>query len=496
MPTIKGVSEYIRRSKKDKFVSINPVEKKEYYELSSAQKRLYISQQMELDSTVYNIPNGFVLEEDFDIGKLEAVFKRLILRHESLRTSFEMINGKPVQRIHEDVEFNFEYYDAWSMEPGAENRNIKEIMDRFVSVFTLSQAPLLRVGLIRNRQNHIVIIDMHHIISDGVANQMLEEEFLAIYEGKKFSDLRIQYKDYAEWQNRPERQKEIKRQEIYWLNRLDKLSKLDLPLDYERPKIQSFEGEMVEFKIGTEDTKALKKICMNEGITMYMLLLAILNVLLFKLTGQEDLAVASVISGRNHADLEKVIGIFLNVLVMRNFPGNEKTFNEFIKEVKKTTIEAFENQDYYFENLVEKLSGERDISRNPLYDVGFTIQNFDAQSEEYKDYNRKKEIPDNPDNMNELLIINKITSKMDLNFAGFEIEEQEQLFLSIEYCVKLFKKETIQKFITFFKNIISKIIENPEIKLDEIELLSQNEKNKILFDIKKTRNNYQVEFDL
>jgi len=494
MPTIKGLSEYIRRSKEDKFVSIKPVEKKEYYEISSAQKRLYVSQQMELDRTVFNTPNGFILEAEFDIGKLENIFKKLILRHESLRTSFEMVNGKPVQRIHENVEFNIEYYDAWRLEQGAGNRNMKSIMEQFVRVFNLSQAPLLRVGLIKTQQNHIVMIDIHHIISDGVANQMLEEEFLSIYQGKKFSDLRIQYKDYAEWQNFPEKQKEIKRQEIYWLNRLDKLSKLELPLDYQRPKLQSFEGELAEFKIGIEDTKTLKRICINEGITMYMLILTIFNVLLFKLTGQEDIAVGTIISGRNHADLEKIIGIFVNVLVMRNFPGNEKTFSEFIKEIKKTTIEAFENQDYYFENLVEKLSGERDISRNPLYDVDFTFQNFNTQSGVYKDYNQKKEIPGNMDNMNELLFKNKITSKMDLNLEGFEVGER--LYFTIVYSEILFKKETIEKFIKYFKHIISEIIDDLDIKLDEIEILSEDEKNKILVDIKKIRNNSQVEFDL
>jgi amino acid adenylation domain-containing protein len=496
-PTIKGLSEHIGRSKEEKFVSIKAVEKKEYYEISSAQKRLYISQQMELDSKLYNTPQRFILEDHFDIGTLESVFKQLILRHESLRTSFEMINGKPVQRVHEDGEFNIEYYDAWSMEQVTGNRNMKAVMDQFVRVFDLSQAPLLRAGLIKIGQNHMMVIDMHHIISDGVSHQALREEFLAMAanKGKKFPGMRIQYKDYTEWINRPEKQKEIERQEIYWLNRLDKLSNLELPLDYPRPKIQSFEGEIVVFTIGKNDTKALKKICMNEEITMYMLLLTILKVLLFKLTGQEDIAVASVISGRNHADLEKVVGIFLNVLVMRSFPRKEKTFRAFVKEVKKTTMEAFENQDCYFENLVEKLSDERDLSRNPLYDVSFTLQNFDTQSEleVYKDDSHKKEISND---MIDLLITNKITSKMDLNFAGFEIEEEEQFYLSIEYCVKLFKKETIEKFIHYFKNITSQIIDNPDIRLNEIELLSEDEKNKILFDIKKTRNDYQVEFEL
>jgi amino acid adenylation domain-containing protein len=473
--------------KKDEYTPIKPVEKKEYYELSSAQKRLYILQQMQLNNTAYNMPQTILLPDEFDLGKMERVFLRLIERHESLRTSFLMIDEAPVQRVHDakELEFSIEYYDlaaADCLMPAA-----------FIRSFDLSYAPLLRVGVIRiGAVPHLLLIDMHHIISDGISQEILKKEFAALYAGEELPTLRLQYKDFSEWVKSSRQQELIKQQETYWVNLFaDEIPVLSLPFDYPRPRVQSFEGNALNFELSTEHSEALTNLAMRTGTTLYMVLLAIYNILLSKISGQEDIVVGTPIAGRRYVGLEKIIGMFVNTLAMRNYPQGEKTFADFLEEIKKRTLAAFENQEYQFEELVEQVTVNRDASRNPLFDVLLSLPNVGDQNSDIPDTPGaqtagSKTNPASPHDMENGM--KNSTSKFDITLSL--IGGRERLFCSLQYCTKLFKKETIERFIRYFKTILSLVTRKPEVELREIEVMPEEEKKQILIDFNDTRGEY------
>jgi acyl carrier protein len=250
--TIRELAEYIKENVKDKYFSIEPAKVKEYYSLSSAQKRLYILQQMELKGTAYNMSEVFVLEGVLDKAKMEETFRQIVNRHESLRTSFELIEEKPVQRVYEPAAavFEIEYHDA-SRTAGGECLETENIIQDFIRPFDLSQAPLMRVGLFKTgEKQYVLVVDMHHIIADGTSTGLFVNEFMVLYSGDKLPALNIHYKDFAEWQNSKKEKESIKKQEMYWLKEFEgEIPVLNLPFDFVRPTFQSFEGSAVGFNL-------------------------------------------------------------------------------------------------------------------------------------------------------------------------------------------------------------------------------------------------------
>ncbi|MCK5056814.1 MAG: amino acid adenylation domain-containing protein [Candidatus Aminicenantes bacterium] len=488
IPTIRELSRHIKNAKKDTFISIVPVEEKEYYELSSAQERLHFVQQMDLGDTAYNTPLVLEIEGDFDMERFEEAFGKLIKRHESLRTSFVMTFGDEVlQKIHEDFEFEVEYYPKERTEPnsGSKLQNPEDrcagVIGSFIRPFDLSRAPLMRVGVIKiEEEKHILIVDMHHIISDGMSRGILIRDFLSLYESKELPILILRYKDYSEWQNTEKQKESIKKQEEYWLEEfVGQAVVLNMPTDYKRPVVQNFSGSTISFEIGKEETGDLNRIAGEQEATMFMILLASYNILLSKISSQELLVVGTPITGRRHADLEPIIGMFVNMLALQNQPTGEKTFTVFLDEVKEKSLSAFENQDYPFEDLVDRIAVNRDIGRNPIFDVLFALQNLDNPGGEipglkFKPYKYKNNI-----------------SKFDLSLHGSEVGEK--LSFTFEYCTKLFKEAAIERFIGYFRRILSAIVEDPGQKIAEIEIISTEEKKQLLFDFNDTKAAYPAD---
>jgi amino acid adenylation domain-containing protein len=482
-PTVRELAEFIKSEaelgERETFVSIEAAEKREYYGLSSAQKRLYILQQMdergseaEAKGTSYNMPEVVKLEGVIDRDRFQETFKKMIWRHESLRTGFLMIHNQPGQRIYDAVEFDIEYYSA------TEGTEEQPTISNFIRPFDLSRAPLLRVGLINvEKEEHILMVDMHHIISDGTSIRVLTKEFMALYGGEDVESLRIQYKDFSQWQNSAEIRETVKKQEGYWLNELaGEIPVLNIPIDYPRPAIQSFTGTSVGIEIGDDETKALRSLALKEEVTLFMLILALYNVLLCKLSGQEDIVVGTPIAGRRHADLQHVIGMFVNTLVMRNYPTGEKPFNTFLKEVKERTLAAFENQEYQFEDLVEKVAVNRDASRNPLFDAMFALQNLERAEVEIpglklKPYEFENEI-----------------SKFDITFQVNELAQR--LLIFTEYSTALFREETLRGFLDRLLILIEIVCSNPGIRISKIDILTEEEKHQLLYDFNDTTTPY------
>ncbi|MCU0288184.1 MAG: amino acid adenylation domain-containing protein, partial [Acidobacteria bacterium] len=469
-PTIRELSNYIKGKTKEKYESIREAEKKEYYELTSMQKRLYILQQMEPTGTAYNMPEFIPLGENGS-QKITSVLKKLIHRHESLRTSFHIIGEQPVQVIHGAIAFEIQYLAAGKKEETG------PVIRNFIRPFDLSRAPLMRAASVRiGEKENYLFIDIHHIISDGISEELLKRDFIALYQGEELLPLPIQYKDFAEWQNCRKEKERIQNQEIYWVKDLGgDLPVLNLPLDFPRPLVQDFAGNSIEFAISSDESSELKSFVLREKVTLFIVLLSSFNVLLSKLTGQEDIIIGTPVAGRRHADLENIAGMFVNTLALRNYPMGEKTFRQFIAEVRQRTLGAFENQECRFENLLEKIPVNRDTGRNPLFDVMFVMQNFNiTPGNEFKNETE----------------FNNIFQPAKFDFTLTAMENDRGIFFSSRYCIKLFKKETVEGFIIYFKKIVSAVLRDPDLKLHEIEIISKEEKTRILYHF----NNTEIEY--
>jgi bacitracin synthase 3 len=316
---------------------------------------------------------------------------------------------------------------------------------------------------------------MHHIISDATSMGIMEKEFMTIYEKSDLQPLRLQYKDYAEWQNRPgvKEKEKNKKQETYWLKQFKgEIPVLALPIDYPRPAVQGFEGSTISFAIDDKETQVLSMLALENEATMYMVLLSIYNILLSKLSGQEDIVTGTPVMGRSHADVHSIMGMFVNTLALRNYPQKQKTFEQLLQEVRKNALAAFENQDYPFEDLVEKLDVHRDMSRNPLFDVMFEVQNVERHA---------VEIP----GLESLPIdFEYWISKFDIVIQSVEAGNK-QAFIA-RYKTRLFKRETIERFIGYFKRLVSLVSHQPGIRLSDLDILSPREKQQVLFDFNDT----------
>ncbi|TPG88815.1 amino acid adenylation domain-containing protein [Brevibacillus laterosporus] len=470
-PTIEQMAEVLEKREEIAYASIPIIEEREYYPVSSSQKRLYILSQLTGGEISYNMPDVVVIEGNLDQGRLEIAFRKLISRHETLRTSFELVNGEPMQRVHQDVDFVVEYAQA-SMEEA------EAYIQGFVRTFDLEQAPLLRVGLVElARDRHLLMFDMHHIISDGVSLGILIQEFVSLYGGEELSPLRIQYKDYAAWQQEGVKSEEMKQQEAYWLEVFQgDIPVLDMPTDYVRPAMQSFEGDTIEIVISKKSRDGLRKIAAQTGSTLYMVLLAAYTTLLHKYTGQEDVIVGTPIAGRSHPDLEPIIGMFVNTLSIRTYPVGEKTFYEFVQEVKEKALGAYENQNYPFEELVDKLDVKRDLSRNPMFDTMFELKNLEQEELSIEGLQLTSYVDDHA------------VSKFDLTWNA--VEQAEGIVCSIEYATSLYKKETVERMGEHFVQLIETIVHDPHATLSSLTIITHQEKEQILAVFNDTTSDY------
>ena len=467
-PTIRELTKNVDLKNSSGFSKIQSVEEKQYYSLSSAQKRIYVLEQMEPTLTGYNIPIAFELEGDLDGKRVQWVFNRLTDRHESLRTGFETVDDEPVQRINGSVDDIFDYVEA-------DQVDTLELIKRFIRPFDLSSAPLIRVKVLKTgKKKHMLLIDMHHIITDGTSMGIIVEEFMNLYKGLELPQLRVQYKDFSGWQNRQKSSGKIRAQEAYWQDVFkEEIPLLNLPIDNKRPQVQSFEGNTIGFEIEKAKLELLKEIAEMEKVTLFMVMLAIFTIFISRLSGQEDILVGTPIAGRRHADLHRIVGMFVNTLVLWNRPWGDKVFIGFLQEVKENTLQAFENQDYQFEDLVDNIAVGRDVSRNPIFDVVFAIQNVEI---------RELEIPGLKLTPHEYK--HKI-SKFDMTFTG--VEAGGELLMTVEYSTSLFKDETIERFVRYFENILSSITKDPQIRLSEIEMISIEEKEQVLVGFNRFR---------
>ncbi|ATV24336.1 hypothetical protein CS547_17015 [Bacillus velezensis] len=457
LPTPVMLSRKIEAAGEGEYSPIPQAEQREAYPASSTQKRLFILDQMEGNSTAYNMASALEVTGNLDLEKIQQAIDRLIKRHESLRTSFVMTEEGAYQVIADEVFYQVEYEETDSYSDAD--------MEQFVRPFDIGTAPLMRFKVVkeRNRNNYILLFDMHHIISDHQTLNLLIEDFSRLYNGEELQPLELQYKDYSEWM----RGRNLESQRNYWKEVFkEEAPVLDLVTDYPRPKIQSYKGAQVSVQLSQEQKAGIQNINKQHGTTDYMTLLAVFMIELHKYSRQQDIVVGTPISGRVHPDTETIAGMFVNTLAMRGYPRAEKTFLEFLSEIKELALNAYENQEYPFEELVEEVEVRRDLSRNPLFDVMFTMQN----NEEIHLAMGEAQV--------EMLGIPFIDAKFDLDLQATAYEEGYAL--DLVYCSDLFTETSAQVILEHFKVLLDRVIANPEMKLSELHMVSEVEQQRIL----------------
>ncbi|RFM37313.1 surfactin non-ribosomal peptide synthetase SrfAA, partial [Bacillus inaquosorum] len=460
-PTVEGLAQVIDSAEKGTVISISPAKKQDTYPVSSPQKRMYVLQQLEGAETSYNMPAVLRLTGELDVERLNSVMKQLMQRHEAFRTTFEIKDGETVQRIWEEAECEMAYFEAAEEET-------ERIVSEFIKPFKIDRLPLFRMGLIKHSDTeHVLLFDMHHIISDGASVGVLIEELSKLYDGETLEPLRIQYKDYAVWQQQFIQSELYKKQEEHWLKELDgELPVLTLPTDYSRPAVQTFEGDRIAFSLEAGKAEALRRLAKETDSTLYMVLLASYSAFLSKLSGQDDIIVGSPVAGRSQADVSRVIGMFVNTLALRTYPKGEKAFADYLSEVKETALSAFDAQDYPLEDLIGNVQVQRDTSRNPLFDAVFSMQNANI-----KDLTMKGiQLEPHP--------FERKTAKFDITLSADETDGG--LTFVLEYNTALFKPETIERWKQYWMQLLDAVTGNPNQLLASLSIVTETEKQTLL----------------
>ncbi|MUH00250.1 amino acid adenylation domain-containing protein [Scytonema sp. UIC 10036] len=451
---------------------------------SFAQQRLWFLNQLLPGNPIYNISAALRLTGSLNITALEQAFNEIVRRHETLRTTFLMVEGQPMQAIAPSLSIPLSVIDLRHFSIIERETQAKRLANEEAQrPFHLSIGPLMRVTLLKwDETEHVLLLNLHHIVADGWSISILVRELSVLYTiacedapwhtSTPLPELPIQYADFAEWQRQWLQEpganglSPLQTQLTYWKKQLNGISLLNLPTDRLRPKIPSYKGAQQFLQIPKSLSKALEELSCREGVTLFMTLLAAFQTLLYRYTQQEDIVVGSPIANRNRTHLEGLIGFFVNNLVLRtDFSGNP-TFQELLARVREVTLEAYAHQDCTFEKLVEELHPERDLSRHPLFQVVFSLQNTPVEMLEL------------PGLTLSLLEFDSKTAKLDLEFHLWQ--DLENLKGQIIYSTDLFDDSTITRMLGHFQTLLEGIVTAPQQKLSDLPLLTQTELHQFL----------------
>lgn len=468
--------------------AIKPVEPQPSYELSHAQRRLWVLDQLGGHQPAYNMSNALILEGPLDQSALARALGDLVARHESLRTTFAVVDGEPRQFIRPPSEhpFSFAFFDlSGRPDPHAEARAMAG--RKGAAPFDLSTGPLLRAALLRLAdEHHVFVLTLHHIVSDGWSLGVLANEVLTSYaayqrgEPSPHAPLRIQYKDYAAWQHEllnGERAREYQR---YWLEQFaDGVPLLELPTDFPRPAVKSFAGRRVRAVWGEELRRSLTEASWRLRASLFMVLVAGVNALLHRYTGQEDIVIGTPTAGRNHTELEGQIGFYVNTVALRTRVSGGESFAQLVGRVRATTLGGFEHEAYPFDRLVEELRLRRDASRSPLFDVMVGLQN--APTAQVGRALAGIKVSD--------FEAERATSKFDLSFEFFESERG--IVLDIEYDTGLYRGESIRRMAGHLEELLRAAAGDPDALVADLPLLTEGERQLVLGEWNRTAEEYE-----
>ncbi|MEM8778778.1 MAG: aminotransferase class V-fold PLP-dependent enzyme, partial [Cyanobacteria bacterium P01_G01_bin.49] len=475
-PTVAKLAEQLQQADTNvKIPPIKPVTRQGELPLSFAQQRLWFLAQLDPDSPAYNLHIGVRLSGSLNVDALSASINEIVKRHEVLRTNFAIVDGQPLQMGVPSSPITLPVIDLREYTPLVREQEIHRLAkEDSLQPFDLGQSPLLRMILVQcDTQEHVVLLTMHHIISDAWSMGVLVEEIGALYSsfctGKPATlpALSIQYGDFAVWQRQWLQGKVLQTQLDYWKQQLgDTYPRLTFPQPPVRSDVATSRGAKQSFTLSKDLSEALTLLCRQEGVTLFMTLLTVFQVLLHCFTGAEDIRVGSPIANRNRVELEKLIGFFVNTLVLRIDLSGNLSFQELLVRSRQVTLEAYAHQDLPFEKLVDELQPERKLNHNPLYHAWFVLQNAPRPQLELPDLTLTS------------FDIERETVRHDLLLGLWETSEG--LKGKFEYKTDLFYEATIARLIEQFKLLLQQIVDQPNITLQEIKsmLIQQDEQQK------------------
>ncbi|MET0621639.1 MAG: amino acid adenylation domain-containing protein, partial [Pyrinomonadaceae bacterium] len=455
------------------------------FPLSFAQQRLWFLNQLQPDSPFYNVPDTYRLDGRLDVDVLERSFDALVRRHETLRTTFVNVGGEPRQFVNEHAPFRLPVTDLTGLPAEArEAEALRLAEEESERLFDLSRDTLLRARLLRlGRDAHVLLMSTHHITSDGWSRGVLAGELMAFYEafsaGREpaLPELPVQYADFAVWQREWLQGEVLEEQLRYWREQLGgALPVLELPTDRPRPPMPSYRGAYYQLEFPEKLGASLRALARECGATLFMALLAVFDVLLHRYTGQTDLVVGTPTAGRNRREVEHLIGFFVNTLVLRTNLGGNPTFRELLGRVREVALGAQANQELPFEKLVEELHPQRDMSRNPLFQVAFGLQNAPGQDFAL------------PGLTMTTLDVGGGTSRFDLEFYLWEGDES--LGGAVNYSTDLFDEASVARLHTHYVRLLEEVVAAPDARISDLPLLTAGERRQILVEWNQTAADY------
>jgi amino acid adenylation domain-containing protein/FkbH-like protein len=488
-PTIAGLGELVVNAQRERaglqMPPLLPVPRTSDIPLSFAQQRLWFLDQLEPGSPLYNIPQVFRMQGALHVDAIERALAEIVRRHEALRTTFPLRNGRPVQQIAPELRIPLARIDLSQLpEENREEQAEQCAREEATRSFDLARGPLLRATLVHlGQDDHLLAIVMHHVISDRWSMGLMTDELTALYAAfveerpSPLRDLGAQYADFAVWQRHWLEGELLEKQLSYWKHQLEGApAVLDLPTDRPRPAVQTYRGSTQRILLSEELTAQLRAFSQNQGSTLFMTLLAGFQALLSRYSGQDDIVVGSPIANRNHADIEPLIGFFVNTLAFRADLSGDPSLRELLTRVKEAALGAYCHQDIPFEKLVEELQPERSLSHNPVFQVMFALQNAPLNALELPGLHLER-VP-----------VYTQTSLFDM--AWFAIEVPEGLLLRAEYNTDLFDASTIQRMLRHFETLLEGALADPERRLSEVSLLDGEERRRILVEFNATGTDY------
>ncbi|WP_456119776.1 condensation domain-containing protein [Viridibacillus soli] len=457
--TIKSFSEWLSREEEDKLDVIEAV-KLDAYPLSSAQKRMFIVHQFNCSSTAYNIPVTLQLDGDIQVTKMERALRELISVHAALRTSFVLGDKEPLQIVQEETAFSLEYAEV-------EEKDAEKAVYSWIRPFNLQQAPLFRALLIKiQEQKYMLCLDSHHIICDGWSMNLLLDQLCRLYDGEYVLPEKLQYKDYAYWQQ-IKFSDHLQKQEKYWLDIYKNIPPTQLLPAAKAVDIREVKKGASETQTVNEELNNRLKIFATENnLSLFTVLLAGYYVLLHKYTEQEDLVVGSGTAGRHHGEVQSMVGMFVNTLAFRSSIQPEQSFQDFLINVKEKVIGGLSNQDYQFEDLVDQLGLPRIQDKNPLFSTVFELQDTGEKQRSTRDFTL---------NYYEMDLE---TAKFDLSL--FVITGSGEMKISFNYDVRLFTRDAVQGLASDYIYILDQIVQKPAGRLCDIEVMHEQHPTEML----------------
>ena len=485
-PTVEGIARRVQEAQAAEAgmqaPPIEPIPRDGELPLSFAQQRLWFLDQLQPGSAFYNIPMALRIKGNLQYDAMNQTIAEIIQRHEVLRTTFENVEGKPRVVIHPPEPVTVPITDLQDLPEAERETRARELAKAEAQApFDLAKGPLFRVQLLKLAEDdHIALVTMHHIISDGWSMAIFVREVGLLYpkyikgNGQVLPELKIQYVDYAAWQRKWLQGEVLQRQLDFWKRHLEGAPPvLELPTDKPRPAIQTFNGTVARMAIPSEVLQHVRALSKKENATVFMTVLAAFYVLLHRYSGQDDIVVGTPIAGRSRSELENLIGFFVNTLALRARFTPNITFKELLRQVRETTLGAHAHQDLPFEQLVEELQPERNLSHSPIFQVMFVFQNLPLE---------RLELPG--------ITLQPFEAKPDI--AKFDLsliasEGPDGLMMEWEYNTDLFTEATIRRMMSHFETLLKEALAQPDVPVARLPLLSDEERHRMLVEWNATR---------